>query len=107
MSLWINKKRHDGSGSSDILLLPIAEMMLPAVILLVMIITLGLSGALLLTGFGFVLSLIAKLSLFAKGINVSWGSKSMSSIFRTCYRVGYGLMIAGLMAALFSLKISG
>jgi len=107
MSLWINRSSRDGSGRSDILLLPIAEMMLPAIILLAMVIALGLSGALLLTGFGFVLFLIAKISQFAKGIYVSRGSKSRSPIFRTCYRVGYGLMIAGLMAALFSFKISG
>jgi len=30
MSLWIYKKRPDASGGRDIVLLPIAEMLLPA-----------------------------------------------------------------------------
>lgn len=105
MSLWINKKRQNGSSGSDLLLFPIAELMLPAIILLAILITLGLSGALILSCLGFILFLAAKLSLIVNGIYISWGSKSMTPILRVCYRLGYGLMTAGILAALFSLKL--
>ncbi len=106
MSLWINKKRQNGRGGSDILLFPIAEMLLPIIILLALLITFGLSAGLLLISIGLILFLAAKTSLITKGIYVSWGSKLMSPIFRTCYRLGYGLMIIGLLAIFFSLKIN-
>ena len=105
MSSWIRKKREDGSGGSDLILFPIAELMLPAVILLVLLITSGPLGALLLSCLGFILFLTAKVSLLAHGVYISWGSRSMSRGLRACYRVGYGLMILGFLAALFSLKI--
>lgn len=105
MSLWISKKREDGRGGTDFILFPIAELMLPAIILFALLVTIGRHGALLLSCLGFILFLTAKISLFVKGIYISWGSKSMSHGFRTCYRLGYGLMIVGFLAALFSLKI--
>jgi hypothetical protein len=106
MSLWIYKKRPDARGGRDIVLLPIAEMLLPAIILLVLLISLGISAGLLLMSLGFILFLAAKTSQLTKGIYISCGSKSMSSVFRTCYRLGYGLMFVGLLAVLFSLKMN-
>ena len=46
---------------------------------------------------GFALFLIAKLSIIRQGILLSWGSRRMSRGFRTCYRLGYGLMTAGVL----------
>lgn len=105
MSTWIRKKREDGSGGTDIILLPIAELMLPAMILLGLLIASGPFGAILLSCLGFILFLMAKVSLLVNGIYISWGSKSMSRGFRACYRLGYGLMIVGFLAALISLSI--
>jgi hypothetical protein len=105
MSIWIRKKREDGSGGTDIILLPIAELMLPTMILLVLLVTIGPRGALLMSCMGFILFLTAKVSLLVNGIYISWGSKSMSRGFQACYRLGYGLMILGFFAALFILII--
>jgi hypothetical protein len=104
MSLWLKRKKED--GGSDYILFPGAEMLLPATIFLVLLITIGLAGGLLLFSLGFVSFLVAKISQLAKGNYTSWGSKSMSRIFRYCYFVGYGLMTAGLLATLLSLKMN-
>ncbi len=104
MSLWIKKKRQN--GGSDLLLFPGAEMLLPTIILLALLITIGLVGGFLLFSLGFLLFLAAKMSLFVNRIYISWGSKSMSPIFRVLYRLGYGLMAVGLLATLFSLKLN-
>ena len=104
MSLWIKKKRQN--GGSDFLLFPVAEMLLPTIILLALLVTIGLVGGLMLFSLGFLLFIAAKMSQLVNGIYISWGSKSMSPIFRVFYRLGYGLMTAGLLATLFSLKMS-
>jgi len=103
MSLWLKRKK--GNGGSDFILFPGAEMLLPAIIFLALLVTMGLVGGLLLFSLGFLLFLIAKTSLLIRGIYVSWGSNSMSPVFRIFYRVGYGLMMAGLLATLFTLKM--
>ncbi len=41
---------------------------------------------------GFILFSISKLSLFAKGIWNSWGTKQMNKIFKYLYLLGYGLI---------------
>jgi hypothetical protein len=46
--------------------------------------TLGAGGSLMLMGSGFLLFLVAKLSLFQRGIAISWGSTRMSVGFRFC-----------------------
>lgn len=83
MSLWIIKKRQ--SGGSDFLLFPGAEMLLPAIILLALLVTIGLVGGLMLFSLGFLLFLAAKMSQAVNGIYISWGSKAMSPIFRVFY----------------------
>jgi len=105
MSIWLRKKKEDGSGGTDILLLPLVELMLPSVLLIGMLITIGPRGALLLSCLGFIFFLAAKVSLLVDGIYISWGSKSMSRSFRASYRLGYGLMIVGFLATFFSLRI--
>jgi hypothetical protein len=53
--------------------------------------------------FGFILFLISKLSLFAKGIWNSWGSKPMKKPFGWIYRCGYILIIIGFLGVFISI----
>jgi hypothetical protein len=46
-----------------------------------------------LYGFGFILFLLAKLSVVRTGTPVSFGSKRMSSGYRLLYRSGYFIMV--------------
>ena len=54
------------------------------------------------TGFGFFLFVVAKVSVFRQGRLVSFGSAKMSPQMRTAYRTGWVLMLVGTILALFS-----
>jgi len=53
-----------------------------------------------LYGVGFLLFLIAKLSVIKGGKWTSFGSTQMSHRFRQCYRCGYVFMVAGFVSTL-------
>ena len=55
---------------------------------------------------GFVFLLIAKISLFRKGIWNSWGSSLMSTPFKYLYWTGYILMILGIVLGAVFMKTS-
>jgi len=46
---------------------------------------------------GFILFLIAKFSVLSKGIKFSFGTGHMSPIMANIYRVGYWLMLVGIL----------
>ena len=105
MSLWVEKKRRDDSRGIEITTFPFAELLLPAMILIGLMATIGRGGAVLLTCLGCFLLVISKISVFRKGVFTSWGSKVVSPSFRACYRVGYAFMLLGLLAGIFSVKL--
>ena len=49
----------------------------------------------LITLTGLILLLLCKLSLFRKGIWISWGSRQMSEGYANLYKPAYGLMVVG------------
>lgn len=55
-------------------------------------------GAFLVTVVGFLLFSAAKLSVIARGRWVSFGTAAMSASFANAYRLGYWLMVFGLVA---------
>ena|GEM_PF-1356620 len=50
---------------------------------------------------GFALFLIAKISMLRKGKMVSFGSKKMSAPATNLYKIGYWLMIVGVLSTFF------
>jgi hypothetical protein len=50
----------------------------------------------LITLTGLILLVLCKLSLFRRGIWVSWGSSHMSKVYASLYKLGYGLLFVGL-----------
>lgn len=55
----------------------------------------------IVTILGFILFLVSKVSQFRKGKLLSFGTKNMSESMANCYRVGYWLMIVGLVMTFF------
>ena len=102
MSGWRERRSLEKPGRVEMSTFPFAELFLPLVLLLGMLAMLGPGGAMLLMGSGFALFLVAKLSVFRRGIYVSWGSRAMSAPFRACYRLGYSLILLGAVAVIFS-----
>ncbi len=49
---------------------------------------------------GFILFVSAKVSLFRRGIWISWGSKQMPPFYKRLYLGGYALMFLGIMLIL-------
>lgn len=47
--------------------------------------------------FGFILFLISKLSVFKQGIPVSFGTNNMTPLMANIYRLGYWIMIVGII----------
>ena len=52
-------------------------------------------GAGLITLTGLILLLLCKLSLFRRGIWVSWGSSHMSRSYTSLYKLAYALLLVG------------
>lgn len=53
-------------------------------------------------GVGFILFLIAKMSMIRKGIFHSFGAKKMNRINKVLYYAGYALMVSGVIMVLMS-----
>lgn len=90
MSLWIERRSQTKPNYVEIITVS-SDLFLP-VMLIGIVFALGLGRATLLMTIGFLLFLMAKLSLIVRGVYVSWGSRRMSPAFRVCYRLGYTLM---------------
>ena len=103
MSFWIERESQTKTGRIEIITVPFVELFFPLIMLLGIVVASGMGGALLLMTAGFLLFLIAKLSLIARGVYVSWGSRRMSPAFRVCYRLGYALMVLAILVGLASL----
>ena len=98
MSWWREAESTTKPGRVEITTGPGVELLMPLVFILGLIITLGPAVGMLLMIIGFAFFLAAKLSVISRGIYVSWGSRRMTKHFRTCYRIGYGLMCVGALA---------
>jgi bacteriorhodopsin len=51
----------------------------------------------LLVAIGLAIFLVAKISLLSKGVRFSFGTKKMSNQMANLYRVGYWLMVVGII----------
>ena len=109
MSLWI--PRRDKNGRLYFLVVELPIMVIFAVViigvsLLVSCVATAPVGSMLsffaLTGFGFFLFAVAKVSVFRRGRLVSFGSAEMSPQMRTAYRTGWVLMALGTTLSLFA-----
>ena len=98
MSSWRETESTTKPGRREITTGPGAEIVMPLVFILGLVVTLGPAIGMVLMLIGFALFLTAKMSLIRQGIYVSWGSRRMSARLRTCYHAGYALMFAGALA---------
>ncbi len=98
MSSWSETESTTKPGRREITTGPGAELVMPLVFILGLVIGLGPTIGMLLMLIGFAVFLAAKLSVISEGVYVSWGSRQMSTRFRACYRVGYALMFLGAVA---------
>lgn len=101
MSSWRETESTTKPGRREITTGPGAEVVMPLVFILGLVIALGPAIGMLFMLIGFALFLAAKLSVISQGVYVSWGSGRMSARFRKCYRVGYALMFLGAVAWVF------
>jgi hypothetical protein len=91
MSLWIYKKDKDGKQNLYWVDIPLFSIPLIISLFLAVFIT----QFFYFIAIGFIFILIAKISLFSKGIWISWGSKQMSKPFKLLYQAGYILVGIG------------
>jgi hypothetical protein len=106
MSWWI--KRKDEQGKTHLWAVdvdPLLFMMLLSLLLAFIIPSLSRVSTVLMFS-GFLCFLIAKVSLFREGVWISWGSSRMGKGYTILYRVGYGLMLAGIFLRLLLYVLS-
>jgi len=104
MSIWYSKREKDGKKSLVGVDIPF-PLIITVLGLLAAIVGTRLFNnpsqlvidAFYLVAFGFLLLLISKVSLFAKGIWISWGYSHMSKYFRFVYIFGYILVGIGII----------
>lgn len=113
MSFWYTKKEKDGKKS-----LVAVDIFLPLIMFMIVFLaaiighrwwnhpTQPVIDAFYLVASGFLLLLVSKVSLFVKGIWVSWGYSRMSKPFRVVYVLGYILIGFGIMIILAAYKSS-
>jgi hypothetical protein len=99
MSLWISRKTKTGKRwlwLIDLPLLPLLAITAAFLeVFLQFVIHHPLPAALGCLILGYSTLLLAKLSLFRRGIWISWGSRLMSTTCASLYRAGYGLIALG------------
>lgn len=103
MSWWISRKGQHGERDYFLVNVPFETVIAITAILAAMIIpaletpsrALPVSIPFLLLGF--LCFIVAKISLFRKGIWSSWGPKQMIRPFKVLYVVGYVFMVLGLL----------
>src|SRR6266436_749895 len=100
MSLWID--RNGKGGRREIWLVPFEPMSVVFVIGLIFTLYAPrlmratiVGDAEVLLGLGFALFIASKISLFRRGIWLSWGSSRMTTTWRRAYRLGYASMLLG------------
>lgn len=115
MSLWIPRRDKNGRLYFFVVGLPIVLIPLVFVIpLCLCLLTFCVVTApvetmlsfLAVTGFGFLLFAVAKVSVFRQGRLVSFGSAKMNSQMRTAYRTGWVLMVIGATLTLFAISFA-
>jgi len=110
MSFWIYRKNKDGKVNIFAAEVPI---MLVVMVLGLLASFLGpaayetshnpsrlLIYCISFIGIGFSCILVAKVSLFRKGIWCSWGGSLMSKPFRIVYKCGYTFLVLGILLSL-------
>ena len=112
MSIWIYGKNKDGKNTVTSISIPY-ELIIVLIGLIVSLIAPSIFSkdthaitkeSLYFMGIGFILFSIAKLSLFQKGVWISWGMHMMSLPFKLLYVFGYILMGIGAMIAIILYK---
>ncbi len=111
MSIWYSKREKDGKKSLVGVDIPFPLIITMLGLFAAIIGTRLLKnppqlviGSFYLVAFGFLLLLISKVSLFAKGIWISWGYLRMSKFFRFVYIFGYISIGIGIMIILVAYK---
>ena len=111
MSRWITVKEKDGSKSTALVDVP------PFIIIIIGIIAaIVIPNAMskpigsyklcfVLTSIGLVLFVVSKISVFKKGLLLSFGYKAMTPFYRVMYFIGYIVMILGSMGILLLLSL--
>jgi hypothetical protein len=109
MSLWIQKRDKTGRlyyfavGVPVLLIFPAVGIVIA--LLLFCMLTAPVESMLsffVVTGFGFLLFAVAKVSVFRQGHLVSFGSAKMSPQMKMAYRTGWVLMVIGATLTLFA-----
>ncbi len=108
MSIWLGKPDRNGKRSIYFAEIPYQVLLggLLAVFVGVSPRCLGhperlLLDAAVIMAVGFMMYLAAKISLFVKGVWVSWGPRSMAVPFKVLYLLGIALMVLGAVMLLF------
>ena len=100
MSMWNNKSFTENELSLFAKVLIYGVVIIPVFYVTMQNIIVGNVKnpfAFIITILGFSLFIISKISLFRKGIWFSFGTKKMSECMGNIYRVGYWLMVIGLI----------
>jgi len=114
MSYWFIHK--DKSGNTQVVaidLLPIAIPLLVGIIVAIIAPNLLLNPvpffylSCVTTGIGFILFSASKVSVFSKGLLLTFGTKAMRKPFRVCYYLGYALIILGAVGVLITMLVYG
>ena len=110
MSLWFYRKGKEEDSSIFSVTIPFEVLIIILSLLAALLVPRYMFNAkqlgtdsIFITLFGFILFLISKISLFAKGIWNRWGSKLMKKPFRRIYECGYILMVIGFVGVLISI----
>jgi hypothetical protein len=103
MSFWIYQKEKNGKTSVYSVSIPFLESIIIVMALIAAILAPGYMcnstqfgiDSMYLSAVGFLLVLISKITLFKRGIWNSWGSKQMTTPFKSVYLSGYTLIGLG------------
>ena len=107
MSFWLTRREN---GRTTITLAQGGDLFssLFLIVFLAVLVIVNPVLALVIFAAGFSCFLLAKISLFRRGIWVTWGSRQMTRGYARLYRIGYALMGIGallsLPALLFALR---
>lgn len=111
MSIWLTKPDKDGKRNIYFAEIPY-QIILVAFLLIVATAVpryvgnrdLVISDSLVLMATGFTMYLASKISLFVKGVWMSWGPGRMAAPFRILYVIGIALMAIGILVLVLGIR---
>lgn len=110
MSIWLGKP--DRNGKRSIYFAEIPYQVLLAVFLAIFVLVLPrylgrpelvLLDSAVVMAVGFIMYLASKISLFVKGVWVSWGPGRMAAPFKVLYLLGIALIVLGALMLSFGI----